>query len=143
MQSHYHHSRSLPLSEQQQRGGSFIGRHWSLREDSMSQQPNPNHDDHIDDVQSNTASNTEKESGLSRRDFLKYSAGAVGATSLAGFLAACSAGGFGGGGSGGSSGGGGAVTINFWDMAWGGSTYFDVGKSLVNDFNNSHKGINV
>jgi len=109
----------------------------------MSQQSNPNHDDHIDDVNSSTTSDTEKESGLSRRDFLKYSAGAVGATSLAGFLAACSAGGFGGGSSTGSSGGGGAVTINFWDMAWGGGTYFDVGKSLVNDFNNSHKGINV
>ncbi len=35
------------------------------------------------------------------------------------------------------------VTLNFWDMAWGNSSYFDVGKQLVNQFNSSHKGINV
>ncbi len=106
----------------------------------MSQQSNTN-DAHINDVNSHATPNNEKESGLSRRNFLKYSAGAVGATSVSGFLAACAAGGFGGGSS--SSGGGGAVTINFWDMAWGNNSYFDVGKQLVNDFNNSHRGINV
>ncbi len=105
----------------------------------MSQQPDTN-DAQVNAVNSST--DEEKRSGLSRRDFLKYSAGAVGATSVSGFLASCAAGGFGGGSSSGSSGGG-AVTINFWDMAWGNNSYFDVGKQLVNDFNNSHKGINV
>ncbi len=98
----------------------------------------------INDVNIATPSTDENKSGLSRRDFLKYSAGAVGATSVSGFLASCAAGGFGGSsGSGSSGGGGGAVTLNFWDMAWGNNSYFDVGKQLVNDFNNSHKGINV
>ena len=77
----------------------------------------------------------------SRRDFLKYSAGAVGATGISGILAACAAGGFGGGSS--STSGGGTVTINFWDMAWGNNSYFDVGNQLVNEFNNTHKGITV
>src|SRR5690242_19369531 len=105
----------------------------------MSQQNHTN-DVPSKDVNSTFASSSDKGSTLSRRHFLKYSAGALGATSASGFLAACAAGGFGGGSnSGNSGGGGGAVTINFWDMAWGGNTYFDVGKSLVNDFNNSHK----
>jgi multiple sugar transport system substrate-binding protein len=102
----------------------------------MSTQPNTN------DVNTNDPSTSTKDNGLSRRDFLKYSAGAVGATGISGILASCAAGGFGGGSSSGSSGGG-AVTINFWDMAWGNNSYFDVGKQLVNDFNNTHKGINV
>ncbi len=102
----------------------------------MSTQPNTN------DVNSSDSSTSNKNDGLSRRDFLKYSAGAVGATGISGILASCAAGGFGGGSSSGSSGGG-AVTINFWDMAWGNNSYFDVGKQLVNDFNNAHKGINV
>lgn len=106
----------------------------------MSQQSNAN-DVSVNDVNSNAELSDEKKGGLSRRNFLKYSAGAVGATSVSGFLAACAAGGFGGSSS--SSSGGGAVTINFWDMAWGNNSYFDIGKQLVNDFNNSHKGINV
>jgi multiple sugar transport system substrate-binding protein len=73
-----------------------------------------------------------KENPLTRRNFLKYSAGAVGAASLPGLLAAC-AGDFGGG----------TVTINFWDMDWGNNSYFDVARQLVKDFNASHKGINV
>ena len=97
----------------------------------MSTQPNTN------DVNSNDSSTGDKNNDLSRRDFLKYSAGVVGATGISGILAACSAGGFGGGSSSGSSSGG-AVTINFWDMAWGNNSYFDVGKQLVNDFNNTH-----
>jgi multiple sugar transport system substrate-binding protein len=108
----------------------------------MSQQSNTN-DAHINGVNSSATPGEEKKGPLSRRDFIKYSAGAVGATSVSGFLAACSAGGFGGGSSSGSSGGGGTVTLNFWDMAWGGNSYFDVGKQLVTEFNSSHKGINV
>jgi multiple sugar transport system substrate-binding protein len=83
-------------------------------------------------------------STVSRRNFLKQSVQVAGAASLSGVLAACAASGFGGGSSSsGSSGGGGSITINFWDMNWGNSSYFDIGKQLVNDFNNSHKGINV
>src|SRR5438876_1283625 len=106
----------------------------------MSQLPDAN------DLPVNAANteNNEKLSGLTRRNFLKYSAGAVGASSISGLLAACSTSGFGGNNTNTTgSGGGGAVTINFWDMAWGGNSYFDVGKQLVNDFNASHKGINV
>lgn len=104
----------------------------------MSQLPDAN------DLPVNTANteNNAKLSGLTRRNFLKYSAGAVGASSIPGLLAACSTSGFGGNNTN-TSGGGGAVTLNFWDMAWGGNSYFDVGKQLVNDFNASHKGINV
>ncbi len=110
----------------------------------MSQEPQMN-DALVNDVDASAAASDEKQSGISRRNFLKYSAGAVGATGVSGFLAACTAGGFGGGSTAASSGGGGggAVTINFWDMAWGNNSYFDVGKQLVNDFNSSHKGINV
>jgi multiple sugar transport system substrate-binding protein len=80
--------------------------------------------------------------GVTRRKFLKYSAGAaVGAASFSSFLAACSAGGFGGNNS--TGGGGGNVTINFWDMNWGNNSYFDVAKQLVTQFNNTHKGITV
>ena len=104
----------------------------------MSQLSNTS-DAHTNDVNFHAAPGDEKSSGLSRRDFLKYSVGAVGATSVSGLLAACTANGFGGG----SSGGGGTVTINFWDMAWGNSSYFDIGKQLVNEFNNTHKGITV
>lgn len=100
----------------------------------MSQQPRT-HSISCNDDPSSTENNT-----LSRRNFLKYSAGTVGTAALSGALAACSAGGFGGGSN---SGGGGTVTINFWDMAWGNNSYFDVGKQLVNEFNNTHKGINV
>src|SRR5713226_9328491 len=81
--------------------------------DTMSQEPNTN-DVHVNAIHANDASGDEKSKGLSRRDFLKYSAGTVGATGISGLLAACAANGFGGGGS---SGGGGAVTLNFWDMA--------------------------
>lgn len=88
-------------------------------------------------------SNNGTNGSLSRRNFLKHSAQVAGAASLSGVLAACSASGFGGGSSSSSSGGGGSVTINFWDMAWGNNSYFDVGKQLVNEFNNTHKGINV
>ncbi len=86
----------------------------------MSQEPNAN-DSHVNDVNSNVTPGEEKKSALSRRDFIKYSAGAVGATGVSGLL----------------------VTLNFWDMAWGNNSYFDVGKQLVTEFNNSHKGINV
>lgn len=99
-----------------------------------------NNDINPTDTTISDASSSSKNTGITRRDFIKYSAGIVGATSLSGTLAACAAGGFGG--SSGSSGGG-TVTVNFWDMAWGGPNYFDVGQSLVNDFNNSHKGIKV
>lgn len=92
-------------------------------------------------ISAGDSSTGNKNGGISRRDFLKYSTGIVSATGLSGALAACSTGGFGGGSSG--SNGGGTVTLNFWDMAWGGNSYFDVGKQLVNDFNNTHKGINV
>lgn len=93
-------------------------------------------------VNSITSTHDTKQSGLTRRDFLKYSAGAAGASGLSGLLASCSLSGFGGGNTS-NSGGGGTVTINFWDMAWGNNSYFDVGKQLVNEFNASHKGINV
>ena len=111
----------------------------------MSTQPDTNdiitNDVTTNDVTTNDSSTSNKNNTLSRRDFLKYSAGAVGAASLSGIVAACSAAGFGGSSS--SGGGGGAVTINFWDMAWGNNSYFDVGNQLVKDFNNSHKGITV
>jgi multiple sugar transport system substrate-binding protein len=94
------------------------------------------------DIFRNDDSRSPKNSTLSRRNFLKHSAEVAGAASLSGVLAACSAAGFGGGNSS-SSGGGGTVTINFWDMAWGNNSYFDVGKQLVNEFNNTHRGINV
>jgi multiple sugar transport system substrate-binding protein len=97
-------------------------------------------DAHTNDINSPDALGDKTRNELSRRDFLKYSMGAVGATGASGLLAACAANGFGGGGS---SSGGGTVTINFWDMAWGNSSYFDVGKQLVNEFNATHKGINV
>jgi multiple sugar transport system substrate-binding protein len=76
---------------------------------------------------------------LRRRDFLKRSAGVVGATSLSGVLAACTSSGFGGGGGG----GGGTVTLSFGDMNWGNNSYAKVGQQLVNEFNDSHKGIRV
>ncbi len=105
----------------------------------MSQEPRPSctHDISCNDAPSSTTNST-----FSRRNFLKYSTGVASAAAFSGVLAACSAAGFGGGG-GTSSGGGGTVTINFWDMAWGNNSYFDIGKQLVNEFNNSHKGINV
>src|SRR5260370_21383976 len=110
----------------------------------MSTQPDTNdiitNDVTTNDVTTNDSSTSKKNNALSRRDFLKYSAGAVGAASLSGIVAACSAAGFGGTSS---SSGGGAVTINFWDMAWGNNSYFDVGNQMVKDFNNSHKGITV
>jgi multiple sugar transport system substrate-binding protein len=111
-----------------------------LWRNDMSTQHNTN-DVHINEVNSSDSSTGNKNNGLSRRDFLKYSAGIVGATSVSGLLAACSAGGFGGSSS--SSGGGGSVTLNFWDMAWGNNSYFDVGNQLVKEFNNTHKGITV
>src|SRR5438105_15666685 len=107
----------------------------------MSTQPNTN-DVNTNDVNTNDSSTSNTNTRLSRRDFLKYSAGAVGAAGISGILAACAAGGFGGGSSS-SSGGGGTVTINFWDMAWGNSSYFDVGNQLLKEFNNTHKGITV
>lgn len=107
----------------------------------MSQQ-NTSNEAHFNEVRPASPLDAQAGGGtLGRRSFLKYSAGAVGAASASGFLAACTAAGFGGGSS--SSSGGGTVTINFWDMAWGNSSYFDIGKQLVKDFNNSHKGINV
>ena len=99
------------------------------------------YDDHVQDDNTQDLSTSNTHHSLTRRDFLKYSAGVVGATGLSGILAACAAGGFGGGTTG--SGGGGAVTLNFWDMAWGGPNYFDVGNQLVKEFNNTHKGITV
>ncbi len=56
----------------------------------MSQEPYVN--DALD-VSSNIAASDDKRSGISRRGFLKYSAGVVGATGVSGLLAACSAGG--------------------------------------------------
>ena len=105
----------------------------------MSTQSNTN-DVNTNEITPNDPSTSNKSNGLTRRELLKYSVGAVGAVSASGLLAACAAGGFGGSTN---TGGGGAVTINFWDMAWGNSSYFDVGKQLVNDFNNTHKGITV
>jgi multiple sugar transport system substrate-binding protein len=105
----------------------------------MPQQSSTN-DIHSHHITSPDIAGDEKSSTLSRRRFLKYSAGAVGAASVSGVLAACAAGGFGGGST---SSGGGSVTINFWDMNWGNSAYFDTAKKLVNEFNTSHKGINV
>ncbi len=58
------------------------------------------------DVNVHDPSTSNENDRLSRRDFLKYSAGVVGAASVSGLLAACSAAGFGGSSS---SGGGGAV----------------------------------
>ncbi len=96
------------------------------------------------DVSSNNSLIDDKSGKISRRDLLKYSAGAVGAASLSSVVAACGGAGFGGAGfGGGSSSSGGTVTINFWDMLWGNNSYFDVAKKLVNDFNNTHKGIKV
>ncbi|HTI13463.1 MAG TPA: sugar ABC transporter substrate-binding protein [Dictyobacter sp.] len=108
----------------------------------MSLESNNNNDIITNDIapEATTNASVKPKSGVSRRNFLKYSAGAaVGAASFSSFLAACSAGGFGN--SSGSSGGN--VTIQFWDANWGSGTYFDTAQKLVTEFNNTHKGITV
>src|SRR5260370_35129234 len=110
----------------------------------MSTQPDTNdiitNDVTTNDVTTNDSSTSNKNNALSRRDFLKYSAGAVGAASLSGILAACSAAGFGGTSS---SSGGGAVPINFWDMAWGKNSDCDLGRDRGKSFTNSNRAIRV